>query len=356
MERISAAENLTIEMSKTQWRLIINGTAESRVLLEAAPGRPLNYPPAFATSRRLPAEGHLATDQIQRVVLGWSPSDEAWHLGLLLDNALAQPRGGSRWCEIAHWPDPNTNVFDALATQAGTALAEVVERPFHVVPPKPAAPPLPPPLPDLPLPLDDLWTLEQADHLQVVRHPSWARATVRRILWYVLWTVVYFLLIYATFTSGIAPANPAFLPYLGLVAAFILIGLIIKNIYLLRARPNRIEFDVRQRQVRGQRGKHTLWSLRANELQSIYVSQVIGKRRGKAAAVQYGEMNLLLVNGRFRHLFNTENVPELEPILPVEAEAVTSLEPGQVKTALEAAALYVAQTLDIPAMHDQRRQ
>src|SRR5690606_40996963 len=53
-------------------------------------------------------------------------------LGLLLEMELAQERG-SRWCEIAHWPDPSTTVFQELAARAGESLAQVTTRPFHLV-------------------------------------------------------------------------------------------------------------------------------------------------------------------------------------------------------------------------------
>ena len=210
MERISAAENTTIEMDNAYWRLLSNGSApETRILLEASSGQPVNYQADFAVTRRLPENGHLSLEDIQRIVLGWSNSDEAWHLGILLNNELAEQRG-SRWCEIASWPDPDTTVYNEIAARAGESLAHVVTRPFAVVPPKPTAARVEPrELPNLPLSFDHLWTLKltTSDDVQLVRNPAWARTTIRRILLYILWTVVYILLIYATLTSGIAPGK-----------------------------------------------------------------------------------------------------------------------------------------------------
>ena len=109
MEKISAAENITIEMEYEYWRLLQNGAEEPHVLVEARSGKPLNYIEEFASTRRLPETGSLPVNYIQRVVLGWSNVDKSWHLGLLLESELAQMRG-SRWCEMAHWPDPSTAV------------------------------------------------------------------------------------------------------------------------------------------------------------------------------------------------------------------------------------------------------
>jgi hypothetical protein len=188
--------------------------------------------------------------------------------------------------------------------------------------------------------------------MQFARNPAWARTAIRRILWYIFWTIAYILLIYATLTSGIAPANPAFLPYLGMVAAVILVGLILKNIYQLLTTPNRIVISPNQ--VRGMRGQQAHWSIRADEIRGVYITQVMGRpRRGKSAA-QYGELNLLLVTGKFRHLFNAENLEVYQPEEPGQAESVTELTPRNFTTDLQAAALYMAQTLDVPAWYDRR--
>jgi hypothetical protein len=135
MDRISAANNLTIEYDQTNWRLVSNGAGVEHILVEAESGRPLSYMPTFGSRRRLPDTGKLPTQYIQQVVLGWSPKDQAWHLGLLLEQELADARG-SRWCEIAHWHDPQRDHFVELASQAGERLAETVTRPFHVIPPR----------------------------------------------------------------------------------------------------------------------------------------------------------------------------------------------------------------------------
>ncbi len=358
MERISAAENITIEMDVARWRMLSNGSSpDTSVLLEATSGQPVNYQADFALTRRLPPTGRLSIEDIQRIVLGWSNSDESWHLGILLDNDLAEERG-SRWCEIAHWPDPETTVYNDIATRAGESLAQVVTRPFAVVPPKPAPEPVttpPPPLPAAPLGFDNLWTLQTAASgaVQLVRSPAWARTTLRRIVWYIFWVVVYIVLIYFSLTSGIAPANPPFLPYLGMVAAVILVGLIVKNIYQLLTWPNRIVFTAEQ--VRGLRGKQARWTVPVNDIKGIYVSQVMGRPRRKKSAAHYGELNLWLENGKFHHIINAENLEVYENEEAGEAESVTELTQHDFTTDLQAAGLYMAQALNRPAWYDRRQ-
>lgn len=359
MEQISAAENITIEMADDHWRLLSNGAYKPHVLVEAAPGQPLSYISEFARTRRLPTTGSLPVELIQQIVLGWSNLDESWHLGLLLDSELAEVRG-SRWCEIAHWPDPSTSVFSDIATRAGESLAQVTTRPFHLVPPQPAQAEPEPPLPDLPLAFDDLWTLERSatGEVQFVRSGRWARDMTRRILWYTLWTIVYIILIVATLTSGIAPANPPFLPLLGVFAAMILAGLIGRNLYQLLTAPNRYVVDVHQRQMRAQRGSQVRWQLRAEQIQSVYVSQFVnqGKRRANKPAVYYAEINLHLTSGKFQHIITTEQVEDYHPERDADGnnDSVDSLTTHNLATSLQAAGLYVAQALDLSAVYDRR--
>ncbi len=135
MSRISAAQNLTIEIEDNRWRLLTNGDGPERVLVEAAPGEPLRYIPLFASKRHLPDIGVLPIERVQRVVLGWSGSDGAWHLGLMLDPDLAEMRG-SRWCEMAHWIDPDRSLYGRQATEAGESLAESIAKPFNLIPPR----------------------------------------------------------------------------------------------------------------------------------------------------------------------------------------------------------------------------
>ena len=69
------------------------------------------------------------------VVVGWSDDDSSWHIGLLLDPQYAPSRGG-RWCELARW----ITVSGADPESAGHKLADILRRPFRLVPPEPIAP------------------------------------------------------------------------------------------------------------------------------------------------------------------------------------------------------------------------
>ncbi|HEX2906050.1 MAG TPA: hypothetical protein VHO69_04275 [Phototrophicaceae bacterium] len=353
MDRISAAGNLTIEVSPERWCLLINGNGQEQVLVEVLPGEPLHYRPAFAQKRRLPDTGKLPGDQIQRVVLGWSQQDETWHLGLLLEPAMAELRG-SRWCEMARWPDPDTNVFSETADQAGRSLASALGRPYNFIAPEPktetaAAPP--PPLPVLPLELDQ-WTLEKADQLQLRRSPRWARAHLLRLVWYGLLVVVYVILSLLTLQGKIALPKPEFLPYLGLAVAVLLVGAIVYTLFQLGTVPNRIQIDAAARTISGWRGDSQKWQLAPEDYQSIYVSQVVGKK-GKKSLAQYGELNVLLVSGKFRHLVSVGEEKELRPG-EANDDLLIELAQEAVQTDLQAAGLYVAQALGLICWYDRR--
>ncbi|MGQ9889829.1 MAG: hypothetical protein ACUVSX_15290 [Aggregatilineales bacterium] len=357
MDRIAAADNLTIEMDEVHWRLVANGAGETRVLVEAQSGGPVRYMSGFARSRRLPEDGTLASSDIQRVVLGWSEQDAAWHLGLLLAAPLAQARG-SRWCEIARWPDPDATCYDASATRAGAGLAQIIERPFSRIAPQlePAPAAAAPLLPEPPLTLD-CWTLVRADGaLALVRSPGYARGLARRSLWYGLWVIVYIVLIVTNFTSGIAPARPAFLPYLGLLAAAILTALIVRNVYWLWTQPNRIVIDPTARAITALRGKRQRWRLEASALEAVCVSQVAERSRSGGIVYAYGELNLQLPGGRFWFILNIAH--RIETLREPDVEALHDnqviLTPESVHTVLQAAGLHIAAALGLSCRDDRR--
>lgn len=365
MDRISAADNLTIEMQSDRWRLLVNGDQDERVIVEAQRGKPLKYIPGFGKSRRLPDNGSLPVEHIQRVVVGWSNQDESWHLGLVLGAELAQARG-SRWCEVARWPDPESTQFSDIASRAGETLAEAVTRPFYLVPAeieeKNAAPVAPSrPLPELPLTLQ-AWTFERGsgDQFQFVRSKSQSLAAIRRILWYTLWTIVYIVLVVTSFTSGIAPAKPDFLPYLGILSAIMLVVLIISNIYHLLVDPNRIVVDSASRTIRALRGRRERWGFSADQIQSVYVSLVTGKANLKKGnlkqQVHYGELNLQLSNRKFHYILDVEQGGAFtpDPAHVGDEEAVISLTSDNTYTDLQAVGVYVAQALGLPCWYDRR--
>jgi hypothetical protein len=141
MTQISAANNLVIEMDTTRWRLLLDGhddsvfATDANVLVEAVSGDALRYQALFGEKHHLPDGGVITPEQIQRVVLGWSSSDNAWHLGMMLSQEIALTRG-SRWCELARWSETDAGQPGGAATQAGTSLAFTLQRPFNLVPPK----------------------------------------------------------------------------------------------------------------------------------------------------------------------------------------------------------------------------
>lgn len=358
MDRITAADNLTIELVEDRWRLVANGGHERHILVEAQPGKPLRYINGFATSRRLPEVGALPSEHIQRVVLGWSNNDEAWHLGLVLNAELAEVRG-SRWCEMASWPDPGRDVYAAAAQRAGEALAQTITRPFYLAPLRREAPARP--LANPPFSLGD-WIFEQRaeNGFILARKRGWKGVLLRRTLWYAIWVVVYIILVVTTLSGIIAPANPPFLPYLGILSALILVGLIIKSLYRFFTWPDRMVIDGSSQSIRALRGKQVRWRYQHAGIQSVYVSQVLGKvRRGDTQSgptAYYGELNLQLADGTFWYIMNIDDPQEVEPVdvTLAEDEVVAELTSQNYHSELQAAALYIARALDVPCRYDKR--
>lgn len=379
MERIAAASNLVIEVQPESWRLLVNGTGIERVLVEVLPGEPLRFGAAFGSRRQLPESGILPREDIQRVVLGWSEKDDAWHLGLVLKGDLATERG-SRWCGLAHWHDPRASEYQYVATQAGQTLAEQVERPFTVIPPQgdvsavadvaperstPATQPLAPtpeaiPQPALPLKFE-LWTLRQADptRLEFALSSAWGRSKLIRVAWNIIWLAVFVVLTVTTLTSGIALPRPEILVYFGYASIIVLVLTILYNLAQTLTYTNRIVFEPAG--VRWLRGKRVRRAIPKDQIAEVYVSHVVNKvgKRGKASeqrAVHYGELTLLLKNGEFESVFSQPQTDDVIPVTddPIDEEGVVGLDEYNARTRLQSAGLAIARTLGVSAEYDKR--
>ena len=361
MSRISAGGNLSIDIQPTSWRLLANGVDAERALVEAAISEPLRYVPSFGATRRLPDTGVLPTKYVQRVVLGWSTDDESWHLGFLLEPDLAAPRG-SRWCEIAYWPDPDGTMFLTAAREAGESLARAMARPFYLVPvqqgARTAAPP-PTPMPPLPARLD-AWTINrnQTGQIEITMPPQSSSARVRQGLWYGLLSIVYFVMSGLTLTSGIALPRPEFLPYIGLAAAVILLIAAVRALLSRNKGVDRIVVHPEAKVIRGIRERQDVWRYEADELKAIYITQQVEKpRRNGRQSIPYGELNLQLADDSFQHVLQQGAIeidgPTVENI-EKPADSVNLLNNRDAHTALQALSLNIAQMLGLPCIYDQR--
>ena len=367
MNQISAADNIVIDIQAERWRLIVNSDNKPRLLLEATAGGPLRYVPGFADTRRLPDNGSLSPDEVQQVVLGWSNVDEAWHLGLVFKEELAEMRG-SRWCEMASWPDPETTVFLGIAREAGQNLARTLTCPFNLIPPKRKIEPEsePVPLPKLPLTFG-MWTLDQTEsgQLELKRASRWAIGKITRIIWYSFWMVVYVALSIVTLNSSLALPNagtllpnPEVLPYLGLFSALVLAGLILRLLYLLLNRPGRICVDPETNNIYALWGERERWRVAHHGVQSVYVTQMLNKK-GKKRVVAYGELNIHKGGGEFQHILEQDQPEDnlngyWKNDVKLE-ETIQALESDVTITSLQAAGLYIAEALgQVPCWYDQR--
>jgi len=365
MEQISAAENHTIHLSANRWRLLF----EDRPLAEAT-GNGFRYGARFCGSRRLNADGLLAVQHLLQVVLGWQHTDEAWHLGIILEPELADQRG-SRWVELVYWPDPEGTVFQELAEQTGRALSKTLNIPFYMIPPQPIQVQSPAALLDLPQTIG-VWTMERVSpdkrRFVIKREGDWLWQQYSRIAWNLLWVAVYLGISLATLFGDIALPNtgtllpdPRVLPYIGLATALMLAGNILYAIWQISRKPDRIFIDGVAQTISAWKGQTMHWQIPAADIQSVYVSETI-KKKGDPRNVEYGELNLHLGGGEFHFLLNHE---ELEDNTNIEfspdrtqkntTPAILELTPETAYTRLQTVGLYVAGALgDIPAWYDVR--
>ncbi len=360
--RIFANDHRVIEVSPNGWRLLsANGSGEE-VLAEAAPGAALRYPAEFGARLRLP-ESALQPGAIERVVLGWSASDETWHLGLILVPALAESRG-SRWCGLARWHDPVAETHRGEAAEAGRALALTLARPLAIVPPRPgetkaqseAITTPPPPLPPLPYTLDE-WTLSapSENSLRFSLDPAWGRGRALRAAAYVIMAVAFLILSVAGVTSGIMLPQPEALTWLGLASAAWLLILAIRTLVLARRQVRWIEIDGYEQVVRSNR-----WRLPVEQIDSVFASQVVKvqKRGTPADHVRFGELHLRQRDGRFQPVLTRLRFDLTVPPAPPAPEdgSLARLTELTAQTPLQAAAVRIARLIGVLAWDDRREE
>lgn len=376
MIEISAADNITIQIDADQWRLLSYAESGTETeLLHVRPQQALTFHPDFALTRHFPTDGTLTLEYISMVVLGWSHDDSAWHLGLLLSDEFAQLRG-SRWCEVAHWPEPEPSVFQELAEQAGRELARIIEVDFRVVPPREASadqptPPAPEPKREITLPEPPFnfgaWEFERKPDgtLQFVRTPRWRNGRLMRIMFYGVMTVIYVVLSVATLQSKLALPNsgvllpsPEYLPYLGLFSAGVTLFITLLTLHELLFKVNVIHIEPER--IAGLRGDRGRWEIPVDDLESIYITHILSTQR-KHVFVKHGEINAHTKAGVFVKLMEqSEDETEQKRGLPDQRveSFVMALQPEEDLTDLQTAAWHIRQTLrgEIACYYDQRRK
>lgn len=374
MTRIAVSANSLVDYSPERWRLIqVDDPDQPKLLVEAKTGLPLRYSGYFAVSRDLPEAGAILLADLGQVVLGWSNESSSWQLGLTLSPEISLARS-SRWFELLRFTHPDATVYEARAIELGAALAKTLDIPFASTAPLETAPE-PEAIVLEPLPLElGLWRLEEAERkrgggeLRLAREKRWLRARQRQLAWYGLMIAVYLWVSIATLTSelglpvaGTLIPNPAWLPYLGIVVAFVLLLAIVRLLSIILREPNSIIINPYEKTISALRGNQPLWKVNAGAVQSIYVSELV-KKRGRKPTVFHGEINLHLLDGNFMPiLVDNEKIvgallpgrdPDAEKERPVEVHA---LEPEAVSTPLQAAAIHIAVGLgDLPVWYDRR--
>ncbi len=375
MPRIAVSANSLVDYSPDRWRLIQVYDADApKLIVEAKTGLPFRYNGYFAVSRDLPETGEIQLADLGQVVLGRSNETSSWQLGLTLSPELSLARS-SRWFELLRFTNPDADAHEGTAAQLGAALADTLGIPFSSTSPV-TMDPEPEPIPLEPLPLDlGLWRLEEAPQmhggdgeLRLIREKRWLRAKQRQIAWYCVLTLVYLWVSIATLTSelglpiaGTLIPNPAWLPYLGIVVAVLLLLAIGRLLLIILRQPNAIVINQYEKTVSASRGDRPLWKVNAGGVQSIYASELV-KKRGRKPTVLHGEINLHLLDGRFMPiLIDHEKIvdallPGRDPATEKERPAeVHVLEPDAVSTALQAAAIHISVRLgELPVWYDRR--
>ncbi|MCY3864219.1 MAG: hypothetical protein OXG68_02150 [Chloroflexi bacterium] len=376
MTRIAVSSNSLVDYSQDRWRLIqIDDSAEPKLVLEAIAGAPLRFNGYFAVSRDLPEAREILKADLGQVVLGWSSESESWQLGMTLSPEISLARS-SRWFEVLRFTNSDPDVFQKTATQLGKALARTLDIPFvsSELDVEEAPEPEPIPLVDLPLELG-MWRLQPAlrqggsdGELELRRDKRWLQSKLRQIAWYGFWAAVYLGVSIATLTSelglpiaGTLIPNPAWLPVLGIAVAVLLILMILRQVWIILREPDAMTINPWEKTISARRGGGQLWRVNAGAVQSVYASEVL-KKRGRRHTVFHGEINLHLLDGSFMPvLVNSDKITDgllagMDALAEKNrADGVNLLEPAEVATALQAAAVHIALNLgELPVWYDRR--
>ncbi len=374
MTRIAVSANSLVDYSPDRWRLIkVADPKAPKLVLEAKRGAPLRFDAYFAASRDLPESGEILQADLGQVILGWSKESGSWQLGLTLSPEISLARS-SRWFEILRFTHADPAVHEEEATRLGQALAQALGIPFASTDAGIAAEPEPEPIPlvDLPLHLG-MWRLQPADEkgegeLRLLREKRWLQSRLRQIAWYGLWILIYLGVSIASLISelglpiaGTLIPDPSWLPYLGLVVAGLLALAIARQVMIILREPDALRINAFERTMSAWRGDKQLWKINAGRVQSVYASEVV-KKRSRRPTILHGEINLHLLDGSFLSLMiDREKI--VDALLPgsdsaaekKRPEGVLALEPAEVTTALQAAAVHIALGLgELPVWYDRR--
>ena len=186
------------------------------------------------------------------------------------------------------------------------------------------------------------------------------------IAWYFFWCLVYLAVSTATLVSEIALPrtgtlipNPEWLPYLGIATGIGLLIIVLFRIFHAFTSIDRIYIDGVRGEISGKRSKRTRWSVSRMDLQSIFVSEVVKKRKAPPPT-EYGELNLHLGGGKFQFVL-IQDTPENNDAVPqpsVEINRTKGLHEvtrDTVHTELQAAAVYISETMGtVPVWNDIR--
>jgi hypothetical protein len=365
MTRLPAEKDLVIEYDAFWWRLQRATDGLNAPLMAVDGDGSLRLDAAFAERRALPAE--LEAVDLVEVVVGWSPPDSSWHMGLILAPELAAQRA-NRWLGIAQWIDPfNDTATGPAAQAAGEVLASLLGVPLRVIAPDAAAESEPEPVtlepPAPPLEFSTWQLIQDGERLLLKRDGSWRRGRLFRMVWYLLWSAAFIVVSVASLTTdlrlpstGVLLPDPRVLPYLGIFAGLIIFLLFIKVFVEYSSSPSRIVIDPTAQRVSAFAGRRQRWSLSANDVSAVVVSEVVRAKRD-LRAVQYGEINLQRDSQHHQLLVQLDS--ELEAWRAPGSTGTVTEEMAplrRISSDLQATAAHIGRALGgRPVIYDQRR-
>jgi hypothetical protein len=295
--------------------------------------------------RQLPADGRLLPSDIARVVVGWAPESQNWHLGLFL---AAQPESGykTRWCGLVSWPSGIPSLYSADAQVAGQRLAEILDRPYYLV----AAPPEPvdtlsptqalqvtTPMPALqPIVIEEIEEPDLEPQPQAIfefdnwemrpvsqgflwhRRAKWRISMIIRAVGFAFAALLFMILGIGTRIADLAKVNPGWLPTIGLVVGIILGLLALQTLWAMLNAVD-ILFDLGRREVRA-RGPYSTfgqWRIPFDQIGYLVISQEPARPQGRSKKPDV----MRTVQEVWLHLYNGERFIPVAELGRIEGQS-----------------------------------
>ena len=329
MDIIPVTPEISVELDSTRWRLVQDyDNGKSLRTLVDADASSIKFHPVLAETYQL-SSVDVENTRIVKVVLGWTPQDQHWHLGLYVNGGSG---GELSWCRLTTW----TSEQMAQAKSAGEALSQIINSPFHLVdaninndeeasslmedatqPSMQTSPQKIHPV-SMPIQVGD-WMLRAVPQgIAWQLTGSWMMRQVVHILFFAGTFALFLVLGAGALRSGLAPVTPEWLPLIAFAIALVLVYSMFDNIWQLIMK-RQVIVDKLNREVRCERVLSGIvdWRVDFDSIEYLLISQEPARPLGRKSR----DAPMQIAQDSWIHLYAKDNFFLLSEIEDVEGKS-----------------------------------